>query len=148
MGVSVCRVCLSPFGKGFESPEPERKQVPASRAVVWSLVFPGLGQAVLGHGLDGLSRAVVFLWSLGSAAAFLSVQGKARTPAVSALAVLFLLIALVIYALTALDARRLAEGREQVLSSRALIWVSAGLVLFSVGSAGLILAQGFESVRK
>src|SRR5438093_570924 len=83
-----------------------------------------------------------------AAAGFLSVQSRSSSSAIGGMAVTFLLIAIAIYAVTALDARRLASGREQVLSSRALVWISAGLVLFSIGSAGLILAQGFESVRK
>jgi hypothetical protein len=46
--------------------------------------------------------------------------------------VLFAFASAAIYVLSAFDAYRLAAGEEPVVSSRTLLWASAGLVVLSV----------------
>lgn len=46
--------------------------------------------------------------------------------------VLFAFASAAIYVLSAVDAYRLAAGEEPVVSSRTLLWASAGLVVLSV----------------
>jgi hypothetical protein len=46
--------------------------------------------------------------------------------------VLFLLGSASVYALSALDAFRIASGEQPLVSSRALLWGSVGLIVLSV----------------
>jgi hypothetical protein len=57
------------------------------------------------------------------------------------LAAMFAVAALGVYVLSAVDARRAAERTDPVLSTRALLYGSAGLVLLSMASLGLLVLR-------
>lgn len=126
----VCEVCDTPFGRLFE--EERRSEVSPRTALVRSLLFPGAGHAAAGRSGEGLLRGVLFAWTLGMAAMFLSAWRGAG----AVLAGLYGAAAAVIYVLSALEARRLAEGDEPLLPPRALLWGSVALV----AASGLLAA--------
>jgi hypothetical protein len=146
MELDICASCGTPFGQAFDPPS-ERRQVSPETAMRWSLAYPGLGHFRTGRGIEGMSRAVVFTWPLLTGIVFLSARPRGGVGAIGALGIAFLLCAAVLYGVSALDARRLAQGREQVVSSRTLLWVAAALVLLSIVSAALILGRGIQGVR-
>jgi len=125
----ACARCATPFADLF-GPEPARRPPPApGRAAGLSLAFPGLGHVACGRGAEGVARAVLFLWAL--AFGVLLVTGGSG--AIAAVGWLFLAAAAALYGLTALDARRLASGETgQLLSSRVLLAMMAGLTLLSI----------------
>jgi hypothetical protein len=144
MELDVCLACGTPFGHSFEPPS-ERTQISPGAATRWSLVYPGLGHFRAGAGIEGLSRAVVFTWALATGITFVSLGPSGGLGAIGVLGVASLLCAAVLYALTAMDAGRSAAGYPPLVSSRRLLWVAAGLVLFSVASAALITATGLSN---
>lgn len=137
--LNVCAVCGTPFGKLFEEPARARPHVTAEQAAVWSLLFPGLGHWKLGRGADGLARAILFVWTLGTLLVLVvSRFGKGGLGPTTALVLLFLAASLVLYVTSAYDAYRLASGETPLVSSRTLLWGSAGLVVLSVLIATLV----------
>jgi len=132
-----CAICSTPFARLFAEPE-SRVEISPSRAVAWSLLLPGLGHWVAGHRLDGIARMALFAWTSGSAVVlFLSSSGGGLGKA-GALIGLFAVSAVAVYAVSAVDARRIAAGEEPVVSSRTLLWASVGLVVVSVVLATLL----------
>ncbi|HXF36862.1 MAG TPA: hypothetical protein VNO17_06750, partial [Actinomycetota bacterium] len=97
-------------------------------AVVRSLVFPGLGHAAAGRSGEGLVRGGLFAWTLAMAILFFLGWGGAAT----VIGGLYAAAAIALYALSALEARRLAEGDEPLLTSRALLWATVAMVMASV----------------
>ena len=80
----------------------------------------------------GRARSSIFGWAFGAPLVVLvSRFGKAGWAHLP-LFMLFLGASLMIYVVSALDAYRLAAGDTPVMSSRALLWTSAGLVFLSV----------------
>jgi hypothetical protein len=144
--LDVCAFCGTPFGQAYDPPT-DRRQVSPETAMRWSLAYPGLGHFRAGRGIEGMSRAVVFTWPLLTGIVFFSARPRGGLGAIGALGIGFLLCALVLYGVSALDARRIAQGRDQVLSSRTLLWFAAALVLLSVVSAALVLGRGIQGVR-
>jgi hypothetical protein len=142
MELDVCEFCGTPFGRAFDAAE-QRPAISPGSAMIWSLAYPGLGHLRAGNAFEAIARAVVFTWSLVTALVFLSVRSGG---AIRLVAIAYLLFAGFMYAMTALDARRLAVRSEQVLSSRTLLWITVGLVLFSVASAALVMGGSIQSV--
>ena len=139
--LDACATCATPFGRGFDEPKPPPKISPRE-AAIWSLAFPGLGHLRCGRGVEGFGRAILFVWATGTTAIlFASRSGKGGLGSIGPLLVLFVVAALVVYAMSALDAYRLAAGASAVVSSRALLWGATGLVLLSV-VLGAIIAVG------
>jgi ribosomal protein L40E len=136
----VCRTCGTPFAVVMRGPG-ERPTMNPTDAMVRSLLFPGLGHAALGYGLDGFARGALFAVSFGTAllVAMLGLQTAATLLSFLAL----LATAIGVYVLSALEARRVAEGGSMYVESKVLLWVlvgvmflSIGLVTFAVVSAG------------
>jgi hypothetical protein len=144
--LDICASCGTPFGRAYDPPD-RRPPVSPETAMRWSLMYPGLGHFRAGRGLEGMSRAVVFTWPLLTGVLFFSARPRGGLGAIGALAIGFLLCAAVLYGVSAIDARRLAQGRDQVLSSRTLLWFAAALVLLSIVSAAVVLSRGIQSVR-
>lgn len=129
---SVCAACGTPFAKLLREPE-ETLQVPARTAAAWSLVFPGLGHWKLGLKTDAIARFAMFGWAFGALVVLLvSRVGKGGLGPTTPLFVLFATAAIAIYVTAAVDAHRLASDEPPLVSSRALLWTSAGLVVLSV----------------
>lgn len=75
----------------------------------------------------------MFGWAFGALLILLvSRFGKGGLGPTFPLFLLFVGASLMIYVLSAVDAYRLASGDPPVVSSRALLWTSAGLVFLSV----------------
>jgi len=100
---------------------------------VWSMLWPGLGHWKLGRRTEAVARFAMFAWAFGALLILVvSRFGKGGLGPTFPLFVLFLGASLMIYVVSAMDAYRLAAGDAPVMSSRALLWTSAGLVFLSV----------------
>jgi len=127
--LDACVVCGTSFATLMRQDE-ERPKVDPKDALAWSLIFPGLGHRKVGRGVDGLARGVLFavLFSM----ALLTGLSGVRSGAVFGLFAVFMGLALAVYVGSALEAYRLAEGGEPIVSARALLWVTVGVILLSV----------------
>lgn len=136
---SICIVCGTPFARLFAEPEQPGPSIDPERAAVWSLVFPGLGHWKLGHRADAIARFVLFGWTFGTLCVLIASRiGKGGMGPTFALFLLFASSSALVYALSALDAYRLAKGEEPVVGTRMLLWGSAGLVILSMLIATLV----------
>lgn len=127
-----CSACGTPFGRLLAGPE-AAPEVEPQTAAVWSMLWPGLGHWKLGRRADAVARFAMFAWAFGGLLVLLvSRFGKGGLGPTFPLFVLFLGASLMIYVVSAMDAYRLAAGDAPVMSSRALLWMSAGLVFLSV----------------
>ncbi len=108
-------------------------------AAVWSMVFPGLGHWKLNRRADAIARFAMFGWAFGALMILLvSRFGKGGLGPTFPLFILFLVASVSIYVLSAIDAYRLAAGEEPIVSSRTLLWASAGMVVLSVLIASFV----------
>jgi hypothetical protein len=97
-----------------------------------SLLFPGVGHLAAGRGAEGLARAVVFAYALVTVITILVARlGEGLGPFLPLL-LISALAGVVLYAVTAVDAGRLARGDAQVLSTRALLYGAVGLMLVTL----------------
>jgi ribosomal protein L40E len=127
-----CSTCGTPFGRLLAEPKAVPEVEPQT-AAVWSMLWPGLGHWKLGRRIDAVARFAMFAWAFGALLILLvSRFGKGGLGPTFPLFVLFLGGSLMIYVVSAMDAYRLAAGDAPVMSSRALLWTSAGLVFLSV----------------
>jgi hypothetical protein len=133
MASDVCVACGSPFAASMRAGE-DRPEVSPRDAVMWSLVFPGLGHRLAGRAMDGLARGVLFAMSIGMVALLLMASSTAATTAV---VLLFLTSAIVVYVLSAMEASRLANGGDVIVGSRLLMWILVGMTFASVGALAL-----------
>jgi hypothetical protein len=128
---TTCRVCGTPFARLLE----EERRGPAlepGRAVSRSLLFPGLGHAAAGRGAEGLARAVVFGYALAIVMTVLVMRSGEGFGPFLPLVLISAAAGIALYALSAVDAGRLARGEQQVLSSRALLYGAVGLMLVTI----------------
>src|SRR5262245_13621039 len=129
---AVCSACGTPFSRLLEEPRAEA-QIDPQAAAVWSMVLPGLGHWKLGRRGDAVARFAMFGWSFGSLLVVLfSRFGKGGLGPTMPLFLLFLGASVAISVLSAIDAYRIASGDQPLVSSRALLWTSAGLIVLSV----------------
>ena len=128
----VLRCCGTPFAAAARGAE-TAPEIEPQTAAVWSMLWPGLGHWKLGRRTDAVARIVMFGWAFGALLVVLvSRFGKGGLGPTFPLFILFLGASVMIYVVSALDAYRLAAGDTPVMSSRALLWTSAGLVFLSV----------------
>ncbi len=129
---NVCSTCGTSFARLLEEPK-EEPDIDPQTAAVWSLAFPGLGHWRLGRRGDAVARFAMFGWAFGALLILLvSRFGKGGLGPTFPLFLLFVVASLMIYVLSVVDAYRLASGESPIVSSRALLWMSAGLVFLSV----------------
>jgi len=129
---NACSACGTPFGRLLAEPR-AASEIEPQTAAVWSMLWPGLGHWKLGRRTDAVARFAMFAWAFGALLILLvSRFGKGGLGPTFPLFVLFLGASLMIYVVSAMDAYRLATGDAPVMSSRALLWTSAGLVFLSV----------------
>jgi ribosomal protein L40E len=127
-----CSTCGTPFGRLLAEPKPAPEIEPQT-AAVWSMLWPGLGHWKLGRPTEAVARFAMFAWAFGALLILLvSRFGKGGLGPTFPLFALFLGASLMIYVVSAIDAYRLAAGDAPVMSSRTLLWTSAGLVFLSV----------------
>lgn len=135
LALERCQVCGTPFASLFREPEREPR-IPPSSALIWSLVWPGLGHVKAGRRVDGVARMVLFAWTSGTVLVLLvSRSGLGRA---APLLWLYALAALALYAVSAVDARRLAGGEDPVVGPRPLLWASVALIVLSIVLATLL----------
>jgi hypothetical protein len=127
--LDACAVCGTSFAALMRQGE-ERPRVEPTTALAWSLIFPGLGHRKVGRGLDGLARGVLF--AVLFAMALLTGLSAGGSGVMFGLFAIFLGLAVVVYAGTAWEAYHLAEGGEPVVSARALLWATVGVIFLSV----------------
>lgn len=135
LALERCEVCGTPFASLFAEPVPEPR-IAASGALLWSLVWPGLGHIRAGRRVDGLARMVLFAWTFGTVLVLLvSRSGLGRA---APLLGLYGVATLALYVLSAVDARRVAGGEEPLLRPRPLLWASVALIVVSILLATLL----------
>lgn len=132
-----CEVCGTAFGQLFAEPE-ERVDIDPSRAMAWSLLWPGLGHWKAGHRSDGIARMVLFAWTFGTVLVLVLSRGDQGFGSAATVFSLFLVASVMLYVVSAADARRIAAGEEPFVGSRLLLWASVGLVVISVLLATLL----------
>ena len=144
--LDVCSVCGTAFAALFRQDE-ARPSVDPRTAFTKSLLFPGLGHRALGRGADGVARAVLFIWTFGTALLILSsvLSSGVSSGAVMGLLAMYLLLALAVYTLTAFEAYRMAQGGGPIVSSRVLLWGAVSLVIVSVLLATIIIFTAARS---
>lgn len=135
---SACGTCRTPFARLFEEPATHPEIEPRT-AALWSLAFAGLGHWKVGYRADGVARMTLFVWTLGTVLVVLaSRSGGGGFGSAFTLFALYLGAAIAVYAFSAVDAYRIADGSPQLVSSRVLLWTSAALVLVSIALATLV----------
>ncbi len=132
--LDACAVCGTSFAALMRQGE-ERPKVEPKTALAWSLIFPGLGHRKVGRGMDGLARGVLF--AMLFVMALLTGLSAGGSGVLLGLFALFLGLAVVVYAGTAWEAYHLAEGGEPVVSARALLWATVGVIFLSVAVLAL-----------
>jgi predicted RNA-binding Zn-ribbon protein involved in translation (DUF1610 family) len=132
--LDACAVCGTSFAALMRQGE-ERPKVEPKTALAWSLIFPGLGHRKVGRGMDGLARGVLF--AMLFVMALLTGLSAGGSGVLFGLFALFLGLAVVVYAGTAWEAYHLAEGGEPVVSARALLWATVGVIFLSVAVLAL-----------
>jgi hypothetical protein len=138
----ACTVCGTPFAAMMRLDGSAERGTPRD-ALAWSLIYPGLGHRKAGLPLDGLARGILFTMTFGMA--LLIGLGGVRSGPVFALFVVYLLLALAVYAGSAYEARKVALGGGLIVPSRPLMWATVGLMLLSVVS--LAVAVGTATAR-
>ncbi|HET7928015.1 MAG TPA: zinc ribbon domain-containing protein [Actinomycetota bacterium] len=138
---NACSACGTPFGRLLAEPTAATtSEIEPQTAAVWSMLWPGLGHWKLGRRTDAVGRFVMFAWSFGALLILLvSRFGKGGLGPTFPLFALFLGASVLIYVVSATDAYRLAAGDEPLISSRTLLWTSAGLVFLSVLIATFVI---------
>jgi hypothetical protein len=142
LDLDVCAVCGTSFAALFRQDEQPRAVEPRL-ALTRSLIFPGLGHRAVGRGADGLARAVLFVYTFGTALLIL-ISGPSSGPAVGLL-VLYGSLAIGLYVLTAVEAYQMAQGGGPIVSSRVLLWGVVTLVVLSVLMAAFTIFAAAKS---
>lgn len=127
----ACSRCGTPFGSLFE----EGRAVPdldPGRATALSLILPGLGHIAAGRKLEGAARIVIFAWLLGTLVVIVASRAGRGLGPLLGLAALYFAAAGALYMLSAVDARRAAEGSEALVSSRVLLYAVSALLLLTI----------------
>jgi hypothetical protein len=134
--LEVCETCGTPFAAVMRGTT--RRDVDPDTAVRRSLVFPGAGHTMLGYGIDGFARGVLFVLSLGIAL-FLWVAAP-HVGAIVLACVISLGMAIGVYALSAVETRQVAEGGQLIVPSQYLLWVAVGAMFLVVAAIALTVA--------
>lgn len=135
--LEACEVCGTPFAAVMRGET--RREVDANKAFRRSLLYPGLGHAMLGYALDGFARGAVF-----TLAVLVVILLPLSVPS-TALTILSIVLGLAaaggIYALSAVETKRLTERRSLLVESRFLLWGGVGLMMVTVGAIALSVAS-------
>ncbi|HEY7666643.1 MAG TPA: hypothetical protein VIE12_00820 [Actinomycetota bacterium] len=126
IALDACATCGTPFASVMRQ-ERDRPRVDPSVAFGRSLLFPGLGHAKLGLGAEGFARGALFLILLF--VTLLIGFAGASSPLLKVMLVTFATGTIGVYLLTAVEARRLAEGGRPMVSTRLLLWVTVGALM-------------------
>lgn len=135
--LEVCERCGTSFAALMKSDE-KPPDVPPQLAFRRSLIYPGLGHAMVGRSLDGIARGALFAMLLMMLIIVL-LSGFSGVLSWVVLA-LFIAMCLVVYLETAWEAYRLASGDPPLITSRMLLWVATGVILGSSAILAYTLA--------
>ena len=137
MELDFCATCGASFASLMRQ-ETARVRVDPRAAFRRSLMFPGLGHRMIpGREVDGFARGVLFAMLL-IATLMLGLSGV-HAGAVQFLFLVYLTASVLVYVLTAFEASRLAEGGEPLVSSRALLWATVGILIMSIVVVALVI---------
>ena len=137
MELDFCETCGASFASLMRQ-ETARVRVDPRAAFRRSLMFPGLGHRMIpGREVDGFARGVLFVMLL-IATLMLGFSGV-HAGAVRFLFLVYLTASVLVYVLTAFEASRLAEGGEPLVSSRALLWATVGILIMSIVVVALVI---------
>jgi hypothetical protein len=134
--LEICATCGTPFATLMRE-ERARPKIEPSDAFRRSLLYPGLGHRMVGRAIDGFARGVLFGMLL-LATLMLGLSGVS-TGAVRFLFLTYAAATISVYLMTAFEARRLAEGGDLLVSSRALLWATVGILLLSIVMVALVI---------
>lgn len=134
--LDICATCGTPFATLMRE-ERAGPRIDPSDAFRRSLLYPGLGHRMVGRAIDGFARGVLFGMLL-LATLMLGLSGVS-TGAVRFLFLTYAVVTISVYLMTAFEARRLAEGGDLLVSSRALLWVAVGILLLSIVMVALVI---------
>jgi hypothetical protein len=143
LAANACAVCDTPFARLFERP-PEPPRVSPAAAAFSSLVFPGIGQWRAGRRADGIARAILGVWVLGTLVTLLGSGGEGGSIGLVALIALYGVSTVGLWLVSAVDAARAASGERPVVSSRVLLWGSVALIVLSMVLATVIALPALE----
>jgi hypothetical protein len=135
--LEACEVCGTPFAVVMRGET--RREVDPAKAFRRSLLYPGLGHAMLGYALDGFARGAVF--TLAVLVVIFLPLSVPSTPLTILSIVLSLAAAVGIYVLSAVETRRLTQRQGLLVESRFLLWGAVGLMMVTVGSIALSVAS-------
>ena len=136
--LEACEVCGTPFATVMRGDA--RREVDPDKAFRRSLLYPGLGHAMLGQPVDGFARGAVFTLAL-LIAILLPLSGVPTTPLTILAVVLSVAAVGGIYAMSAVETKRLSERRSLLIDSRFLLWGGVGLMMMTVGAIALSVAS-------
>ncbi|HEV8090029.1 MAG TPA: zinc finger Ran-binding domain-containing protein [Actinomycetota bacterium] len=136
--LEACEVCGTPFAVVMRGDT--RREADPDKAFRRSLLYPGLGHAMLGRPVDGFARGAVFTLAL-LIAILLPLSGVPTTPLTILAIVLSVAAVGGIYAMSAVETKRLIEGRSLMIDSRFLLWGGVGLMMMTVGAIALSVAS-------
>jgi hypothetical protein len=135
--LEACEICGTPFAAVMRGDA--RLAVDPKKAFARSLLYPGLGHAMLGYSIDGFARGAVF--ALGVCIAIFLPLSVPITGLVVLAVVLAAATAVGVYVLSAVETKQLAQRRGLLLSSKVLLWGGVGLMLVTVGAIALSVAS-------
>jgi hypothetical protein len=127
--LDLCATCGTPFAELMRE-DRIRPDVEPRAAFRRSLLYPGLGHRLVGRTLDGFARGVLFGMLL-IATLVLGLSGVS-SGLVHSLFLIYASSTVGVYVITALEASRLAEGGELMVSSRILLWTAVAILLLSI----------------
>jgi hypothetical protein len=136
--LDTCSLCGTSFAALMRQDEAPPHVEPKD-ALGWSLIYPGLGHRKLGRGLDGLARGVLF--TMLAAMVLIIVVSGVTTAGLLGVLALYLLMALIVYLGSAYEAYRIAEGGQPLVTARALLWATVGIIMLSVVLLALTVAS-------
>ncbi len=135
--LEACEVCGTPFAAVMRGET--RREADPNAAFRRSLLYPGLGHAMLGYSLDGFARGAVFTLAV---VVVIFLPLTVPTTALTILAaVLSVGAAVGIYVLSAAETKRLTQRRGLLIESRFLLWGAVGLMMLTVGAIALSVAS-------
>jgi hypothetical protein len=132
----TCATCGTPFATLMRQ-DRDRPTVDPGDAFRRSLLYPGLGHRMVGRELDGFARGVLFTMLL--IATLMLLFSGVNSSAIRFLFLVYAVGTLAVYLGTAYEAKRLAEGGEEFVSSRALLWTTVAILLLSVVVVSLVI---------
>jgi hypothetical protein len=136
--LDACATCGTSLRSLFDE-QRDRPRIEPASAFRWSLLYPGLGHAKAGSGLDGFARGVLFTMLVLMAGLVLA-TGATSGPLFGILT-LFGGTAVAVYFFSAAEAYRLAEGGSPFVPAKFLLWGAVVIIVLSVMLLAFVLAS-------